>query len=377
MRGEEDRVSVFIRVRDLAKRYDGADVTENAVDGIELDIAEGEFVTLLGPSGCGKTTTLRMIAGLEEPTQGEIALAGEIVYSAPRRVNIPVNKRPIGMVFQSYAIWPHMNVFENVAFPLKMKSERLARREIRERTEQALAAVGLKDLIYRPSTSLSGGQQQRVALARALVKEPKILLLDEPLSNLDAKLREQMRDEIRDLQERTGITTLFVTHDQSEALAVSDRIVVMNGGRIVEAGTPQSVYGNPADRFTADFIGVSNLLEGVASRVADGSWEVATPFGSLPGAIAPPIASGDRVVAFARPELFNLSTTNDTPHQWPGLVRKSAYQGGFTDYAIAIGEHALRVRLRDGEPLYGKGQLVYVRPDSSRIRFHRHGDRFD
>ena len=363
-------MSGFIRLADLAKRYDGAGRQEHAVAGVTLDIEEGAFATLLGPSGCGKTTTLRMIAGLEEPTRGEIALGGELVYSAARRINIPVNKRPIGMVFQSYAIWPHMNVFENVAFPLKMRGGGLGRAEIRARTEQALAQVGLADLIDRPSTSLSGGQQQRVALARALIKQPKILLLDEPLSNLDAKLREQMRDEIRELQERTRITTLFVTHDQSEALAISDRIIVMNGGRIVEAGTPHAIYRAPAEPFTADFIGISNLIAGTARQAQDGGWRIETPHGVLVGAVEGNVASGDRVMAFVRPELFALETA-DGAAAWIGAVRKAAYQGGFTDYSIALGEQLLRVRVPDGQPSFAKGQIVRIKPDTEQISFRK------
>jgi ABC-type Fe3+/spermidine/putrescine transport system ATPase subunit len=226
-----------------------------AVKGIDLEVAEGEFVTLLGPSGCGKTTTLRTIAGLEQCTGGTISIGGQVV--AGPNTHTPPERRDINMVFQTYAVWPHMSVFENVAFGLKPK--RLAKSEITARVDQALELVGLAQFASRYATDLSGGQQQRVALARAVVTEPRLLLFDEPLSNLDASLREQMRVEIRELHDRVGKTAVYVTHDQSEAMVMSDRVVLMDKGEIVQVGTPQDLYERPRTRFAADFMGMSNL----------------------------------------------------------------------------------------------------------------------
>ena len=230
-----------------------------AVSEIDLRINEGEFVTLLGPSGCGKTTTLRMVAGLEQNTGGRISIGNEVVSDAGRGVFVPSERRRLGMVFQSYAIWPHMTVFENVAYPLRVRRRPAA--EIRELVSKTLSLVEMEAFADRPAPALSGGQQQRVAIARALVFEPKVLLLDEPLSNLDAKLRLQMGDEFRGIQRRLGMTSLYVTHDQSEAMALSDRVVVMDSGRIQQIGAPEEIYRYPANRTVAAFFGTPNLLD--------------------------------------------------------------------------------------------------------------------
>jgi ABC-type Fe3+/spermidine/putrescine transport system ATPase subunit len=231
-----------------------------AVDGASLEVTRGEIFTLLGPSGCGKTTTLRLIAGLEQPDAGEITLRGRVVASVPRRVFVPPHRRNLGMVFQSYAIWPHMTVFANVAYPLELRG--VARATIRERVARVLDLVGLAGLEQRAATLLSGGQMQRLALCRALVYEPDLLLLDEPFSNLDAKLREQMRVEVKLLQRRLGVTVLFVTHDQIEALSLSDRIAVMQGGRVEQVGPPRQLYERPATAFVRDFLGQTVILRG-------------------------------------------------------------------------------------------------------------------
>ena len=257
----------MIRIRDLAMSYPGAGAAAPAVRGISLDIPAGAFFTLLGPSGCGKTTTLRCVAGLERPDAGEIAIGDETVFSSARGIWVAPHDRNIGMVFQSYAIWPHMSVFDNVAFPLHYKRPRPSRAETRDRVMAALALVRLDGLADRPAPYLSGGQQQRLALARALVAEPRVLLLDEPLSNLDAKLREEMRLELREMVRRLRVTTLFVTHEQIEALTMSDVVAVMKDGVIVQQGAPADIYGKPAEAFVADFIGKTNLLTGrVAGR---------------------------------------------------------------------------------------------------------------
>src|SRR5438067_7033773 len=240
-----------------------------AVQNVSFEVPEGKLFTLLGPSGCGKTTTLRSIAGLEKPTAGEIEVGARVVYSSDRGIFVAPNKRNFGMVFQSYAIWPHMNVFQNVAFPLEVR--KLGKRDIREKVMRVLQAVQLDHLVDREATKLSGGQQQRLALARALVVEPQLLLLDEPLSNLDAKLRDRMRTELKRLQRELNLTTIYVTHDQSEALALSHEIAVMNEGRVVQIGTPREIYETPKNQFVADFVGSTNFIGGTVTSVDGGS----------------------------------------------------------------------------------------------------------
>ncbi len=263
---EPNSGETVLALDDVSKLYGAAP----AVDRTSLQIRRGEVFTLLGPSGCGKTTTLRLVAGLERPDGGEITLRGRLVASVPRRLFVPPNKRNLGMVFQSYAIWPHMTVFDNVAYPLRLRGEK--RPVIREKVARVLDLVGLEGLEARPATLLSGGQMQRLALCRALVYEPDLLLLDEPFSNLDAKLREQMRVELKLLQRRLGITVLFVTHDQVEALSLSDRIAVMHRGRVEQVGPPRHLYERPGTAFVRDFLGQTVILKGrVGPATADGS----------------------------------------------------------------------------------------------------------
>src|SRR3954454_14400582 len=273
----------MIRIRDLSMSYATAGAAAPAVRGISLEIADGAFYTLLGPSGCGKTTTLRCVAGLERPDAGEIAIGNETVFSSERGIWVAPHERNLGMVFQSYAIWPHMSVLENVAFPLQYKKPRPSRREARDRVMAALRLGRLEGFEDRPAPYLSGGQQQRLALARALVAEPRVLLLDEPLSNLDAKLREDTRIELRELVKRLGITTVYVTHDQLEALTMSDVVAVMNEGRIVQEDSPIEIYRSPKERFVANFIGLTNFLAGRVTAAPNGSGfgTVETRSGSL------------------------------------------------------------------------------------------------
>ena len=271
----------MIHVKDLQKSFAGARGEVRALRGVSFEVGKGELFTLLGPSGCGKTTTLRCIAGLEEPLSGEIVIEGQAVYSAAAGIFVPPEKRNIGMVFQSYAIWPHMTVFQNVAYPLAKESSRA---EIAERVDRILDRLSLGPLSDRLAPNLSGGQQQRVALARALVAQPHVLLLDEPLSNLDAKLREQMRFELKTLQESFGITTVYVTHDQEEALALSDRIGLMHEGALIEVGSPSDLYLRPAHRVTADFLGTANFVSAQVERNGSQPWDemlVATSIGSF------------------------------------------------------------------------------------------------
>src|SRR6187397_904531 len=248
-----------IEIADLVVRYGAVP----AVNGVSFTVAQGEHVTLLGPSGCGKTTTLRAIAGLEKPSTGSIRIDGQTMYSAAERRNMPTEQRGVSMVFQSYAVWPHMTVFDNVAYGLRVRKQSAA--DIKANAERALDLVQMRHLAERPASKLSGGQQQRVALARALAFSPTVVLFDEPLSNLDAKLRAEMRVELRELQRRLDITSVYVTHDQEEALAISDRVIVMNVGVIEQIGTPEEIYNRPRSRFVADFVGSANLIKGRVS----------------------------------------------------------------------------------------------------------------
>ena len=267
---EPDRLKM-IRVKDLEKAFAGARGEVRALRGVSFEVGRGELFTLLGPSGCGKTTTLRCIAGLEQPLSGEIRIDDKPVFSAADGTFIPPERRNIGMVFQSYAIWPHMTVFQNVAYPL---AKAASRAEIGERVARILDRLSLGALADRLAPNLSGGQQQRVALARALVAQPQVLLLDEPLSNLDAKLREQMRFELKALQESFGITTFYVTHDQEEAMVMSDLIAVMSEGQIIQLGSPHELYERPRTPFVADFIGRTNFLPGRLREMTEEAWLV-------------------------------------------------------------------------------------------------------
>ena len=353
----------MIRLTGLVKRFPGRTVMGNAVDGIDLEVSEGKLLTLLGPSGCGKTTTLRLIAGLERPERGEIMIGGRVVCAAERGIFVDAHQRPIGIVFQSYAIWPHMTVLQNVAFPLKVQRPRVGSSDIRKRALAALELVGLADLADRPAPALSGGQQQRVALARALVREPQVLLLDEPLSNLDAGLRDHMRDEIRAVQQRLGITTVFVTHDQDEALAVSDEVVVMNRGRVVEKGLPQEIYAWPRAEFTARFLGVSNTLAGTVRSASGEVTEVAVAAGLLRCRACAEVGPGDQVSVFMRPESFRLTRHHPEEGAWQGQVEFSIYHGDCWDYYVRVGADTLRVRVYKEKAGLAHGDTVYLMPD--------------
>src|SRR5947199_265580 len=269
--GTRSRRGRVLSVRSLSSEYPGErGRAVRAAQDVAFEVPAGKLFTLLGPSGCGKTTTLRSIAGLERPVDGEVAVGGDVVYSSQRGIFVPPNRRGLGMVFQSYATWPHMTVFENEAFPLRVSKKRFSRQEIQERVSRVLKVVALEEMADREATKLSGGQQQRLALARALVMEPRLLLLDEPLSNLDAKLRERMPFELKRLQPDLRITTVYVTHDQTEALALSHAIAVMNRGRIEQIGTPREIYERPVNQFVADFVGTTNFLDATVAG-ADGA----------------------------------------------------------------------------------------------------------
>lgn len=320
-----------------------------AVDDVSLEVEEGELFTLLGPSGCGKTTTLRCIAGLESPDSGEIAVADRVFFSSTQGIRVPANERGLGMVFQSYAIWPHMNVFKNVAFPLHVlpRRRRPSRKVIAERVERTLTVVQLDHLASRPATDLSGGQQQRLALARALVMQPPLMLLDEPLSNLDAKLREDMRFELKRLQRDLGITGVYVTHDQVEALAMSSRIAVMRDGKIEQVGAPREVYEQPASRFVADFIGTSNFIDGSVEAREGSVYTVRTEDGELRVRSDAEFAIGAHVIVAARPEHIEITPeTNGAvgPNHWNGRVEARAFLGEVVDHVVSVGSREIRAR---------------------------------
>jgi iron(III) transport system ATP-binding protein len=340
-----------LSVEHLTKSFRGrrGDGRVLAVDDVSLAIPEGRFFTMLGPSGCGKTTTLRCIAGLETPDAGKIALAGRVLFCSRRGIKAPANARGLGMVFQSYAIWPHMSVFDNVAFPLEVvpKRRRLPRAKLRRRVEEVLSVVKLDQLADRRATDLSGGQQQRLALARALVMEPPLLLLDEPLSNLDAKLREEMRFELKRLQRELGVTTIYVTHDQAEALAMSDTVAVMNDGRIEQLGGPRDIYERPRTRFVAGFVGTSNFIDGkVLKHNGDGRYLVETAHGSLGAAAQATFAAGSKVLVSARPEHIGVEpgAGEEGTNRWRGTVGNGAFLGDSVDHIVLVGDRELRVR---------------------------------
>ena len=361
----------MIEVEELKKQYVSADGTPGGgIFGISFEVAEGELFTLLGPSGCGKTTTLRSIAGLEHPDRGRISLTGKDIYNSATRVSVPMYERDIGMVFQSYAIWPHMNVFENAAYPLRVsKTRKFSRKEIHEKVVEILEMVGLGEFIRRPSTQLSGGQQQRLALARALTREPRLLLLDEPLSNLDAQLREQMRVELKRLQQEWGVTTIYVTHDQSEALAISDRIAVMNEGLIMQIGTPKEIYNRPTSEFVAHFIGKTNLIHGdlAADAAAGALAKVTTELGPLQCTFPAAVPATGKIAVVVRPESVVIAKQGSAEaggfsavNRIEGVVRSEIYLGEIIEYNVVTDNGAeIVIRVPPGKDV-GKDDKVLM-----------------
>ena len=334
-----------VRIEHVFKRF--GDVT--AVSDFDLTVKDGEFVSLLGPSGCGKTTSLRMIAGFERATEGEIYIGDHCVSSHIKNTFVPPEKRDIGMVFQSYAVWPHMTVTENVAYPLKI--QKVPKEERAARVAEMLKLVHLDERGSRYPHQLSGGQQQRVALARALVMRPGLLLLDEPLSNLDAKLRESMRFEISSIQKELGITVIYVTHDQSEAMTMSDRVVVMSRGVIQQIGTPYEIYRNPANKMVADFIGLVNFVEGEVQgdRVYISGTGVSFPNTSG--------VTGSATIA-VRPENITMSRTSGTIE---GTLVHRFYLGDAVDYRVQCKHHVIRVIVKGAElKEFTDGEKVYL-----------------
>ena len=352
-----------VRIDHLDKHFG----PETAVLDFNILIEPGEFVTLLGPSGCGKTTTLRCVAGLERPDAGEIHIGDKLVASHDKEIYLNPEERNIGMVFQSYAVWPHMTVFDNVAYGLKVR--RASKEETRKKTMNALELVGLDQQADRYATKLSGGQRQRVALARAIVYEPNVILFDEPLSNLDAKLRETMRDEIVRLQKEVGITYIFVTHDQSEALVMSDRVVVMDKAVIQQVGNPQDIYANPANSFVANFIGVTSLLEGkIIARdgnICDLEILANKDKGSfrIQAAGAPNVTAGENVYISLRPEdvllHVNEPTGTDNGNVVEAKVIDTVYLGSFLECRVDVNGHEVNIQIDHFEQL-SNNQTVFI-----------------
>ncbi|GAA4521604.1 ABC transporter ATP-binding protein [Chelativorans composti] len=345
-----------VQIRNLVKRFDSPDSPGQSVFAVRnasLEVAPGELVTLLGPSGCGKTTLLRMIAGFEEPT------SGDILFGDRRMNDVAPNRRDAAMVFQSYAIFPHLSVYENVVFGLRLK--KMPADEIQKRAERVMAITGLTHMANRSPNQLSGGQQQRVALARAIIMEPRVLLFDEPLSNLDAKLRDQMRVEIRELQQRLGITTLYVTHDQIEAMSISDRIVVMNGGVIEQIGTPREIYARPATRFVAEFIGKANFLKAI---VLDGE---TIDVGGVKVRYVNQRQPGEQLTLVLRPEAIALSPDAG---DFRATVKRAMFLGNIAEYLLEIegvGEWLVDSPNPGESGLFQPGTRIYASPSKAAL----------
>jgi iron(III) transport system ATP-binding protein len=334
-----------IRIKNLNKNYLSEGKTITALSNVNLTIPSNKIFTLLGPSGCGKTTLLRCIVGLEMPDSGEIEIGDEIVWSKDRGIFVPPEKRGLSMVFQTYAIWPHMNVFDNVAYPLQVRSE--PKEEIKRKVERTLRFVQLEGLESRPATKLSGGQQQRVALARALVPEPKVILFDEPLSNLDAKLREETRKELRSFLTKLEITAVYVTHDRIEALSLSDVIAVMKAGRIMEIGTPKEIYFSSGQQFVVDFVGRTNLIKGKVLGIENDGTLVSTAIGTIAckAQMAPPV--GSIVTVSIRPEFVKV-TAGDCGKErntFRGRVESLVFIGEAYEGEIRVGETRLITKI--------------------------------
>jgi iron(III) transport system ATP-binding protein len=332
-----------VRIEKLVKRFGNV----AAVAGVDIMIPEGKIVTLLGPSGCGKTTTLRCLAGFENADEGRIWIGDRLVFDSKQNINLVPQKRDMGMVFQSYAVWPHMSVFENIAFPLRIR--KTSRGKIKDQVERAMRMVGIEELKDRLPSEISGGQQQRVAFARAIVYDPAVLLLDEPLSNLDAKLRERMRFEILELQRKIGITTVYVTHDQEEAMVLSDEVLVMDLGKVVQRGDPEDIYFEPHNEFVADFIGKINFLRGVVSDCRDGVSVVNIQEEGLQSEIhttRTDYAKGQKVLASIRPEniIIHPEMPQGEVNAWPARLVRKNFLGGLFDMVVEVKGKELRCR---------------------------------
>lgn len=365
-----------LEVSGLSKMYWSGSTPGGGIKPISFTMEPGTFFTLLGPSGCGKTTTLRCIAGLEQPDVGRLQLGERVFFDGASGSNVPLNKRNIGMVFQSYAIWPHMTVFENTAFPLRVNREqRYGATEIKTMVDRALETVGLSGFGDRSATQLSGGQQQRVALARAIVREPGLLLLDEPLSNLDAMLRDEMRTELKRLQKQIGITTIYVTHDQSEALEMSDCIAVIRYGNLEQMGSPREIYDRPSNSFVAGFMGSANLLPARTEQtiVRDAKTTIKLADGNLLKCWAPhEIAGNNNIVLSIRPETMQISSAKSkrdpNMNYLEGVVRTIGFLGNINRYTVQVGKYRIQANVAP-DAVYAEGEpcLLSFSPDKTLV----------
>ena len=356
----------MLKITNLTKQFEVADGKTIAVRNLDLEVGQGKFFVLLGPSGCGKSTLLRCVAGLEGIEDGEIALDGRVVSSGARGLSVDPEDRGIAMVFQTYAIWPHMSVFDNVAFPLtESKNASLSRSQVQAKVKDILALVRLADYGNYSAATMSGGQQQRIALARALVREPKLLLMDEPLSNLDAKLREEMRDEIRQLTRSLGVTTLHVTHDQTEAMALADSLAVMSAGKILQLGEPEQLYRHPVNRMVAEFLGRTNWLSGTV----DGPDHAATEIGSVSVALPASAASGSRIRLGIRPEWAELrAKPSGGAGEYAGSVTSRSFLGDIVLYQVRVGGAELLVK-SNAPDIPASGAVTVVIPPERWVVF--------
>lgn len=380
----------IIRVVNLEKRFRRErGSTFAAIDGVSVEVKAGSMVTILGPSGCGKTTLLRCIAGLEQPTGGEIWSGSRLLSSGKNGVIVPPERRDFGMMFQSYAVWPHMSVYGNVSYPLKLR--RWSKAQIEARVSEMLRVVGIPHLRNEFSSRLSGGQQQRVALARALVCDPKVILFDEPLSNVDAKVREELRVELLAMQKRIGFAGVYVTHDQEEAMVISDRVVVMREGRVLQEGSPREIYGRPTSRFVASFIGVANLWPARLS-ITEGRGDQVVAVANLGKLVIAAenvpteISGGGPIVVVARPEAVVVSKQQvaQAANSWPGVVRVAMFKGAHVELLVEVNGQLVRGRSREelapseGDPVYisisPQGLRALPADNDERERKEDHGD---
>jgi iron(III) transport system ATP-binding protein len=365
----EKDTAVLLRVRNLVKHFkreNGSVVP--AIDHVSFDVRPGEFVVLLGPSGCGKTTLLRSVAGLEKPDSGLIELHGEPVYDSTAGLNLMPEGRRVGMVFQSYALWPHMSAFENVAYPLRSRG--VQSKDIPDRVHEALRLVGIPELAKQYPSQMSGGQQQRIALARAIVANDKLVLFDEPLSNVDAKVRELLRIELLDMQRKLQFAALYVTHDQTEAMALAHRVAVIRHGKIEQIAPPRDVYQRPVSRYVANFIGTTNEIKGTVTS-AKGSEQVIveTDMGEIAAVPASEsMKTGDPVALMFRPERCEISTDEPSfPNRWNATVEAALYLGSHTEHILRVGDRSFRVWSTASE-LIERGTRAWLSVPASGVR---------
>lgn len=358
-----------VSVRALCKRYRRADGTAlDAVRDVDLDVQPGEFLVLLGPSGCGKTTLLRSIAGLERPDSGRVFLGEQVVFASDARVDVPPEQRRLGMVFQSYALWPHMTVRQNVAYPLRNMRRRSSGRRINEAVDEVLGLVDISELAGQRPAQISGGQQQRVALARALVAGSNVVLFDEPLSNVDAKVRQQLRREIKAMQRRLGFAAIYVTHDQAEAMELADRVCVMRHGRILQVDTPRNIYDAPISRYVADFVGDINVLSATVVSTGEGRTVYETPVGEVVVAEAASYPAGQRRIVTFRPERCSIHRERPEAGQaWRATVESSVYLGAVSQHVVMRDEHQFRVSSESGE-IWSEGDDIWLRVADEDLR---------